>query len=539
MFENKRLRIGTIRRTLSLPRFIYNDFVRWHWRRRHFSQFYFDPTKRRNPHIAIVGESGSGKSNLCKLLLKIISMQGAAFILLDPHNEYVEGARSMGAEVYDASLSGINIFDLDGFTWRERASEITSMLKRIFRLGEVQGYTLYKCIEYTYKSCEQSGRRPTIRDLTYMVGRFIAKARSSTERRLLESIAKRLSLIDGGAFSKSAELSKVLSGRSIFALSSLHTGEAQTLYIEGFLKKVYSSMLSMPKSPRPKLYIVIDEAEKVGDSSILSRLIAEGRKYGIGIVCISQRAKALNMELRSNSSLFISFSQREPEESNYIANLIACGNEMNRYIEVKKALRSLGRGSAIVLDSSARDPMIVSFDLFGSDFRDPTHAMLMLARGVISKHGMHEELRRAGFTPEEMDYAIKKLTGAGLIEHYDIPWGDYTGRWYIAFQKNSPEHDICVNLISRRLAEKGVRNVIHNTSYGPDVIAFQNGGSAAFEYETGANAIDQAKRMLGERRKKFAKVVVVANDAHHSRYMGIDGVVAVKASDFFGGRVEP
>jgi len=531
MFKQK-YRIGKTVKTLSLPRFIVSDFVRWRWRRNYFSAFNFEIFKRSNPHIAIVGQSGSGKSNLCKLLLRIISREKVAFILLDPHNEYVESAMELGATVYDAAFSGINIFDLEGFTARERTSEITSMLKRIFHLGDVQSYMLYKCIAYTYKIAETRGRVPNIHDLLFTIKVFIRNA-STGEKKMLEALEKRLLLIDTGTFAKSVSLNEIIGSRSIFALSSLHTSEAQSVYIEGFLKKIYTKMLGMEKSRRVRLYIVIDEAEKLGESSIISRLVAEGRKYGIGIISISQRAKALDRELRSNTSLFVSFAQREPEELNYIANFISGGNELNRYIEVKKAIRGLGRGRAIALESSRHNPMIVSFDLFKEAHRDPTHAIITLAKGGISDSELHAKLNGEGFEEGAADEALEKLQKAGVVKSCEIKGGPYCGIWHITMPRNSAEHDVHVNLISRHLAACGTRNVIYNNSYGPDVIAFVKESRIAVEYETGLNQFEQASKMILERRQKFSGVVVVVNDSSYKRYASLEGVRVLSATEFF------
>ena len=74
-------------------------------------------------------------------------------------------------------------------------------------------------------------------------------------------------------------------------------------------------------------------------SDILAKIAAEGRKYGFGIIALSQRAKEMDKGLRANSAMFISFYQREPEELNYIANYVAGGVEGSRFAEVKKAFQ--------------------------------------------------------------------------------------------------------------------------------------------------------------------------------------------------------
>jgi hypothetical protein len=452
-------------------------------------------------------------------------------MLLDAHNEYVEIANDVGAEVYDASFSGVNIFDLEGLSERERTSEITGMLKRVFRLGEVQSYVLYKCIAYTYRILQSKGRVPNIHDLLYCIKVFKRHA-SGSESNILEALEKRLLLIDTGTFTQSTSVSKLITNRSIFALSSLHTNEAQSVYMEGLLKKLYTKMLSMNKTDRVRFYIIIDEAEKLGESSIIRRLIAEGRKYGIGIIAISQRAKALDKEIRSNASLFVAFSQHEPEESNYISNFISNGNELNRFIEVKKAIRNLRKGSAVVLDSRYRNPKLVRFDLFKPGSRDPSYDVLELARKGIIKKELFETLSRRGFDAHEIADAVSRLIRRGTIRYHVITEGRYEGVWYITMPRNSAEHDVCVNLISKHLSVCGVNNVVYNNSYGPDITAFNNGESTAIEYETGFNDIERTRKMLETRMKRYRDIVVVVNDKCYEKYRLLNGIKLFRISEF-------
>ena len=148
MNKNK-IAIGNVEKEMKFG-FVSFGENRWRWKRRYFSEFKIEPHLWINPHMIIIGGSGGGKSNACKAIVNSLCSQGAHVAILDPHNEYLGLSGVIDANVYDASRNGVNMFDLDGMTEKERASEITGMLKRNFRLGEVQGYTLYRCIMYAY-----------------------------------------------------------------------------------------------------------------------------------------------------------------------------------------------------------------------------------------------------------------------------------------------------------------------------------------------------------------------------------------------------
>ncbi len=521
MFSKQyRVRLGKIVKKLGF-RFIGFGTYGWRWNNVYFSDFTIDRGSVMNPHIVIVGESGGGKSNATKIIIERLFESGANIVMLDPHNEYLGTAEEISAEIYDAAHSGINLFDLDGMSERERASEITGMLKRTFRLGEVQGYTLYKCIMKTYSYHGQFGKVPNIGNLLFTISAFKKTAKTS-EKSILESLEKRLSVIDTGSFSKSTDMDKVISGNSLFLLSGLHTPEAQAIYLEGFLRKVYSKMLTLEKTGHPFLYIVIDEAEKLGDNPVLGKIAAEGRKYGIGVIATSQRSKTIDKDLRNNSSILISFYQREPEELNYISNFIAGGNELGRFVEVKKGIRNLQRGYAIVMDSGSRNPYIAHFDRYERRNTSIKFSLMQLTKQGILQHDLEEQMVKVCELPD-LHEELNKMLAKKEIQQYFVKGGPYLGMWYISNPRNSAEHDICVGIISRHLSKIGVHNKIYNSSYGPDVIAFSNKQRIALEYETGLKNINETKLMIDKRLQYYPKVITIVNDNSYVQYANYFG----------------
>ena len=512
MFFKKKnsIRIGKIEKELRLGKSF--GILRWRWRRVFFRQMRIDADTELNAHIMITGESGSGKSNVCKQLLKRLAEAGSGFLVLDPHSEYVDDAGNLGAKVYDAGISGVNVFDLDGLNERERIAETTGMFRRVFRLGEVQAYTLYKCIAYTYNVCMRKGAAPTLRDLMFTMRVFIRHA-GKAEANILESLEKRMIVLAGDGFTRSVGMEAVMNGRSIFSLESLHTSESQAVYMESMLKKVYTMMLGGKRKGNGRFYVVIDEAEKLQSSPVVARLVAEGRKYGIGVVAVSQRAKALDKEIRSNAATMIAFAQKEPEEQNYIANLIAGGTEYNRFIEVRRALRDLRRGQALVLGTRSRNPFIVRCDRFEAGKRDPRYRILKLAMGAASLRELTGRLRAEGFDEESVLKAIGELEKEGTLKRHFVSEGEYRGTWYISMPRNSAEHDIMVNLVSRHLSGMGIRNVIYNKAYGPDVIAFKDGKAVAVEYETGKKDPNPRRGCWRERKGEYSQVIVLGPGA--------------------------
>ena len=527
--KNK-LEVGKIEKRLLVPN-IYFGKARWIWKRVYFKNFNIDFNGGVNGHIAIFGESGSGKSNLCKLILKKLGSDGIPFVLFDPHNEYTESAMDFGAEVYDAKYSGINLFDVEG----RDASELAGMLKRIFGLGEIQGYELGKCINYVYKKATMDGATPDIYSLFGSFRAFRTVAKSSTEKNVLFSLEHRLSPLFALGATRNVNVGELIKKRSVFAMESLHTSEAQSTYVELFLKKIYSAMLETEKSSRVKFYVVIDEAEKLQDSVTIERLVEEGRKYGFGIILISQSAKAITKSVRSNASTFFVFYQREPEELNYLANLIAGGNELDRFLEVKKAIRELGRGQAIAIGSYNKTPVIIRTKLYASASTDLRHRILKLCERPHTKSELRSELMREGYRADDIDYFVSTIDRNTLIKSCYVNTPSTNEYYYITMPRNSAEHDIYVALISRYLTHAGIKNNIYNRSNGPDIIAFYGNEKAAVEYETGSKSSDETIKMVENRLKHYKRVIFVVSDQAYGRYAKIKDVHVIKASEFDSG----
>ncbi len=515
--------VGTITKKLGMRR-IYFGERRWEWLNSR-ERFIFAPGKGLNPHICIIGTSGSGKSNACKVILKAAANSGSRFAILDPHGEYASFSGSTGASIYDASRSGINIFELDGMSEKEKASELVAMLKRTFRLGEVQGYTLYKCLMYTYRICRERKLSPSLKGLLFTMNVF-SKNADPREKRILESLEKRLSLLDTERFPNSCSIEKILSENSVIVLQNLHTPEAQSVYIEGFLRKIYSTMLSMRKEDSPGFYVVIDEAAKIKGSDILGRIAAEGRKYGFGIIALSQTVKEMDKRLRANSAMLVSFYQREPEELNYIASFIAGGTEGSRFAEVKKALRSLQRGSALVTDSSRREPIILAFDQARYSKSSAIDAIISVRKPAVSRNELFRMMEAAGHGSTEAESAIRKATAEGMLFGFELKeCGAYTGTWYIRAIRNSAEHDVSVNVMARKLQENGIACTVYNSTNGPDIMIGDR--ECAIEYETGSKSYGATLEMIGRRRSQYTRILLITTPKHIGQYSRIADAICI------------
>jgi len=167
-----KLKMGKITHVLAVKRHVFSHIAYWRWRRVFlFRSFFVDLNKGINPHVVIVGQSGSGKSNACKMLLSQLAAQGSAIAIIDPHNEYVGFAKDINAKVHDAGLEAVNLLDMRGSA-KEKAGELSNMLRVRLRLGFRQYNELYKLLLYTYTICEKEAKQANMRELLYSLQVF-------------------------------------------------------------------------------------------------------------------------------------------------------------------------------------------------------------------------------------------------------------------------------------------------------------------------------------------------------------------------------
>lgn len=361
------------------PRIRVKPTLRWGWSSSS-GRFCIDFNSEANAHVNISGMSGFGKSSLCKRLIKEIREKLKLPVsIFDAHSEYVEFTTELGGKVHSPRDSSINMWELDCASPAERIFENVSMLKRVLKLGDIQAYSLLRCAEMAYKrkgitQAEQeswSREPPTMQDVYDCINESISM--KGQGRQGYSGLGKRLyPLMAGNMFSAGTTLpfSTVLDGLNDFSIAELGSSEAQAVFIETFLRKLYTYMLSQKLTDKLRLFAVIDEAHRVCISSpeelsLPGRLVSEGRKYGLGIITSNQTAKNLDRAIIANSAVTFAFYQREPEECDYITSLVAGGTDYQRKLGVGNAMRELRQFEFIALSSKELKPVVVKMTPLG------------------------------------------------------------------------------------------------------------------------------------------------------------------------------
>ncbi len=486
-----------------------------------------NPLVEPNPHIVIVGMSGFGKSTLFKSFIVDINNAKRNAIVFDAHSEHAAVVRSLGGNAYNAAFYGINVFDLNGATVGDRIASLKDLFKEVYSLGHIQETKLADCLWYTYRKFGVGSKHdtkikslPTIADLIDELSIFIKNSDTASEKNTLQHLRDKISLLNTVAFTRNfVSIDSLKHGVNSFSLAELKNREAQIIYINELLRRLYSTMKEHEKEKGVALYIMLDEAQFLINSSqsggeTISKLISEGRKYGVGVIIATHMANVLDKRVVSNAATFITFYAREPTEINYVSNVLS-GGDPQRGFFIKQKLMNLNRNVAIVMSDFVKNPVVVNtprFDDIGvtdiADTTDIKDKLLFLCRRPV----LYNELKYD-------DKIIRGLIDAHELETMQT---DFMGRQETWVMKRngafSIEHEVWVRKIRDYIAALGVNVYIVNSANGPDVVVYSKGAKYAIEYETGRKDLKSTKQMIDKRLSQFTKIVVVVNEASYDAY---------------------
>lgn len=309
-----------------------------------FDPITMNPKKLANQHLLIVGKSGAGKSQTTSSVLYELSKQEIPFLILDFQGEYISSvltnskdesfAEATNAMTLDPSYGmDINPLELsvDGNTgqkigYMSNVYQVSSILKQIFGLGDIQHPVLKDAIKRAYQEkgfsvtdrSTWNNEPPQFQDI-WSILEFMEQNEGTNVRNLkyrIEPLFENNIFVSGEG---SVSINDILSKNSIIDLSKLHTPELMKSVARFVLQAVYNRMLADGPSKSIKLYVVIDEAHKLSYDQTLTDLIREARKYGVGFILASQSVRDFATVVFENMGTKIAL-QLEGEDAKFMAD---------------------------------------------------------------------------------------------------------------------------------------------------------------------------------------------------------------------------
>jgi hypothetical protein len=332
------------------------------------------PKKLANQHLLIVGKSGAGKSQTTSSILYELSREDIPFLILDFQGEYISSvltnsndqsfAEATNAMTLDPSY-GMDInpleLSLDGNTgqkigYMSNVYQVSSILKQIFGLGDIQNPVLKDAIKRAYQEKGFSvndrntwnNEAPQFQDI-WSILEFMEQTEGANVRNLkyrIEPLFENNIFVSNG---QGTSINNVLNRNSIIDLSKLHTPELMKSVARFVLQAVYNRMIAEGPSKRIKLYVVIDEAHKLSYDQTLTDLIREARKYGVGFILASQSVRDFATVVFENMGTKIAL-QLEGEDAKYMAENFGATDKTSKeavlsMLPTQKPLRALIRNN--------------------------------------------------------------------------------------------------------------------------------------------------------------------------------------------------
>ncbi len=255
-------------------------------------------------HISIVAKTGGGKSYLAGVLMEEMLKHSVTTLVLDPHGEYgsLRDAEGNGGQK-SAFASEVIEFATDvevnaaaqplRFTCSNfSASELLSLTSMAENKGAISALTV--CLE----RMKEKGRDYVIQD--------IITEMEEGDNPLLSQLRKELGVISAmNIFSEHGTRTDQIAnpGKTTIINFKGATPEVQGL----FAKRLLTALFEQRKRGKiPPLLVVLEEAHnfcpqqgKTDASRIIRTIAAEGRKFGLWIMVITQRAAKVDKNVLS------------------------------------------------------------------------------------------------------------------------------------------------------------------------------------------------------------------------------------------------
>lgn len=336
-------------------------------------------------HLAIIASTGAGKSYLAAVLIEELMKPNnrAAVLIVDPHGEYNTLAEMRNQPVFesDGYLPEVKIFKPGEVKVRAASLTIGDLYYLLPNLSERMEYLLrraYRDVQRASRQEKEDEERWTRAELQMRLreigegddeedghDRYAGTADALVWR--LSSVLDHSVIFDDFQHLDLAELFRP--GRcSVLQLNEVDEKEQQVM-VATLLRRLFRARSQTQKEqvgPGNELYlpypafVLIEEAHHFGPASadvvstnILKQILAEGRKFGVGVGLISQRPGKLDGDILSQCNTQFLLRIVNPVDQARVAESVeSIGRELLR------ELPALTKGQVVVAGEAVNTPVL-------------------------------------------------------------------------------------------------------------------------------------------------------------------------------------
>jgi DNA helicase HerA-like ATPase len=315
-------------------------------------------------HLGILAMTGMGKSNLVSLLAKEVAKLHGTMVIFDYHNDYstlnVEGnANLTDARINPRFLTVDKLAEV--IEIHDNATNQLHVLRAAFteEVKQLKGDDFWEALQ---AAAAAEGAEKTYREASEKVVDKIDDARRRFHDILDPGMSDPLALIKNGR----------INVINLIELTEKQANIAVSFYLQELLddrKKAKRQQFgkrdlkSEPKFPAPVL-VVIEEAhvfipknEDTETKYFASKVAREGRKFGLGLVIVSQRPRAIDPNILSQMGSLAIMRMIQQDDQMQVS---AASESLSKGLI--EQLTSLNPGEAILVGQWVNLPTFVKVD---------------------------------------------------------------------------------------------------------------------------------------------------------------------------------
>jgi len=337
-------------------------------------------------HMAILAMTGGGKTVASRRIIRELLGAGYPLVILDPHGDYLGFWEKRGL----FPNNKIKLFYPHITVCNDNRDIIASLVYKMTQgFSEPQQVVFQQAMENVNLGKDKSV------DVTHFIDKLLQEVdslqTSNTLRAATKSVVKRqLQLVNSKMINMSKSNEALREKLKEFPFKSMpdpvtsphkfvNYGQASILYLGGYDHLTQSTIVSLVlqhlfeerasmSNKIPPFLTVVEEAHNFIPSrgegqadtpsvDIMRKIITEGRKFGTGLLLISQRPSRLDETTLSQCNTFLIFRLVNPRDQSFVEKVME-----NLSKSDSKLLPGFGPGQGIISGQAVRFPLVVQVD---------------------------------------------------------------------------------------------------------------------------------------------------------------------------------